>query len=71
MTDKPHCYRQPCPMTMGYYIGGGQHVCWLHALMLPIDFTGQQRVGLVSTMPIDSNQKKSLAMKQVVQEVRL
>lgn len=21
-----------CPMTAGYYIGGGQYICWLHAL---------------------------------------
>lgn len=21
-----------CPMTAGYYIGGGMWICWLHAL---------------------------------------
>ena len=24
---------EKCPMTMGYYIGGGRYICWLHALV--------------------------------------
>jgi hypothetical protein len=29
------CIRKGCILTMGYYIGGGQFICWLHALALP------------------------------------
>lgn len=34
MTD-PKCSVQPCMMTLGYYVGGGQFICWLHALKVP------------------------------------
>jgi hypothetical protein len=29
------CIHKGCILTMGYYIGGGQFICWLHALVLP------------------------------------
>jgi hypothetical protein len=28
------CRHLDCPITLVTYIGGGQHVCWLHALKL-------------------------------------
>lgn len=36
-TFKPsRCFGHPeCPMTAGYYIGGGHWLCWLHTLFLP------------------------------------
>jgi hypothetical protein len=38
-----------CPMTAGYYIGGGRFICWLHAMkvrgMLEA-VAGQQMVAL-------------------------
>ena len=29
------CADGKCRMTMGYYIGGGRYICWLHALFTP------------------------------------
>lgn len=26
---------EDCPMTAGYYVGGGQYICWLHAMKVP------------------------------------
>jgi hypothetical protein len=32
-TKRNRCTGHPgCPMTAGYYIGGGQWICWFHAL---------------------------------------
>jgi hypothetical protein len=33
--EGPHCIIRGCPMTMGYYTGGGTHICWLHAITVP------------------------------------
>lgn len=27
-----------CSMTMGYYLGGNQWICWFHALLDPFIF---------------------------------
>jgi len=35
MATTDRCSIAGCPMTMGYYIGGGQYICWLHALTVP------------------------------------
>jgi|SRR5581483_352871 len=33
---EPRCIADKnCPMTAGYYIGGGQYICWLHAMTVP------------------------------------
>lgn len=29
---KATCCHQPCPMTLGVYVGAGRYVCWLHLL---------------------------------------
>lgn len=29
------CLNAPCPMTGGYYVGGGLYVCWFHAMTVP------------------------------------
>ena len=50
--ETPKCVKSPCPMTMGYYIGGGQYICWLHALTvagLMDAVREQQEVALVRT----------------------
>jgi hypothetical protein len=49
------CHGHPeCPMTAGYYIGGGMWICWLHALFDPVMTgwvarTGQKMVALPRT----------------------
>jgi hypothetical protein len=30
--EEPICIKAPCPMTGGYGLGGGMHICWLHAM---------------------------------------
>lgn len=35
-TTIKHCFADPnCIMTMGYYMGGGLYICWMHALVTP------------------------------------
>lgn len=49
---EPVCVNAPCPMTMGYYMGGGQYICWLHAMTVPGCMEAarnQQQVCLVRT----------------------
>lgn len=46
---KPTCCVRKCPMTLGYYAGGGQYVCWYHVCVVPgffAAFAGQQPVCL-------------------------
>jgi hypothetical protein len=40
------CFRKPCEMTGGYYIGGGLYVCWLHAC------ADEHLFGLVAGKPL-------------------
>lgn len=32
---QPRCCVKKCPMTAGYYVGGGQYICWLHVFSIP------------------------------------
>lgn len=43
-----------CPMTMGYYIGGGLHIYWAHAFRVPgmiAAIAGQKEVVLRGDRP--------------------
>ncbi|KKM83130.1 hypothetical protein LCGC14_1312430 [marine sediment metagenome] len=51
----PHCMNSNCPMTLGYYLGGGVYVCWLHLVagfpyqLVRETVDNQDTVGLVPT----------------------
>lgn len=54
--DKPRCVNSPCPMTMGFYIGGGQYICWLHILRVSGAIEAVRGQKLVALLPAEDNE---------------
>lgn len=53
---KGECLWMKCTFTLTTDVGGGQRICWMHAMAAgaPVDFLGLTRRKEVATVPQDA-----------------